>query len=104
MFGGLWSLLTGISVLSILELFYWAMSNLVSHNQRKGFRDNRVLFNLLNSQDQTDCCPEPRPRKSSESEEPLAEGPAFALVDTGEVQDVLVITDLTQDINDRGPS
>ena len=81
------------------------MSNLVSHNQRKGFRDSRVLFNLSNSQDQTDCCPEPRPRKSSESEvEPLAEGPAFALVDTGEVQDVLVITDLTQDINDGGPS
>ena len=43
-FGGLWSLLTGISVLSLLELFYWAIANLSSHNQRKGFRDSRVLF------------------------------------------------------------
>ena len=44
-FGGLWSLLTGISVLSILELFYWAISHLsTSHNERKGFTDNRLLF------------------------------------------------------------
>ena len=44
-FGGLWSLLTGISVLSILELFYWAISHLsTSHNQRKGVKDSRLLY------------------------------------------------------------
>ena len=43
-FGGLWSLLTGISVLSILEFLYWAISNLSTHNQRQGFRDSRVVF------------------------------------------------------------
>ena len=42
-FGGLWSLLTGISVLSVLELAYWAISHLsTSNNHRNGFTDNRL--------------------------------------------------------------
>ena len=100
-FGGLWSLLTGISVLSILELFYWAISHLsTSQNERKGFTDSRLLLTKTFHQLKLCyCCPKPRPRDSSDSEMPLPEGPAFALVDTGEVQDVLVITDLTQDID-----
>ena len=65
-FGGLWSLLTGLSVLSVLELLYWFLSR---------------LYNPDESQDRQDS----------------QEAPAFALVDTGEVQDVLVITDLTEE-------
>ena len=72
-FGGLWSLLTGLSVLSVLELLYWFLSR---------------LYNPDESQDNQDG----------------QEAPAFALVDTGEVQDVLVITDLTEEEDGQNQS
>ena len=72
-FGGVWSLLTGLSVLSLVELLYWFSSHLY------------------------------RPPQTSHTETPN-EAPAFALVETGEVQDVLVITDLTEETNGEDKS